>query len=172
MLAEAGNYAAVQRMLQQNPYWYHPYQHLMSSTEALCLQRALSYYSRFPNQQQNVQQNSVINNPTLNVPNISASPTSSSSSSSFSSTSSTSFQQIPGTTSDKNLTVSSNKIQNTITNNNNNNITTNVNNEIINISSNTNNNTCYSKQKVGKHQKTISRSSTPTSFTNATLTVK
>ena len=47
LLAEAGNFAAVQRMLQQNPYWYHPYQNIMSTTEALCLQRALSYYSRF-----------------------------------------------------------------------------------------------------------------------------
>jgi hypothetical protein len=47
LLAEAGNFAAVQRMLQQNPYWYHPYQNAMSTTEALCLQRALSYYSRF-----------------------------------------------------------------------------------------------------------------------------
>lgn len=49
LLAEAGNYAAVQRMLQQNPYWYHPYQNIMSSNEALCLQRAMSYYSRFAN---------------------------------------------------------------------------------------------------------------------------
>jgi len=47
LLAEAGNFAAVQRMLQQNPYWCHPYQNLMSSNEALCLQRALSYYSKF-----------------------------------------------------------------------------------------------------------------------------
>lgn len=47
LLAEAGNFAAVQRMLQQNPYWCHPYQNVMSSNEALCLQRALSYYSRF-----------------------------------------------------------------------------------------------------------------------------
>lgn len=47
LLAEAGNFAAVQRMLQQNPYWYHPYQNIMSTTEALCLQRAMSYYSRF-----------------------------------------------------------------------------------------------------------------------------
>lgn len=47
LLAEAGNFAAVQRMLQQNPYWYHPYQNVMSTNEALCLQRALSYYSRF-----------------------------------------------------------------------------------------------------------------------------
>ena len=47
LLAEAGNFAAVQRMLQQNPYWYHPYQNIMSTTEALCLQRALSYYARF-----------------------------------------------------------------------------------------------------------------------------
>ncbi|RNA31263.1 barH-like 2 homeobox [Brachionus plicatilis] len=49
LLAEAGNYAAVQRMLQQNPYWYHPYQNIMSTNEALCLQRAMSYYSRFSN---------------------------------------------------------------------------------------------------------------------------
>ena len=47
LLAEAGNFAAVQRMLQQNPYWCHPYQNVMSTNEALCLQRALSYYSRF-----------------------------------------------------------------------------------------------------------------------------
>lgn len=49
LLAEAGNYAAVQRMLQQNPYWYHPYQNIMSTNEALCLQRAMSYYSKFSN---------------------------------------------------------------------------------------------------------------------------
>lgn len=47
LLAEAGNFAAVQRMLQQNPYWYHPYQNVMSSTEMMCLQRALAYYNRF-----------------------------------------------------------------------------------------------------------------------------
>jgi hypothetical protein len=47
LLAEAGNLAAVQRMLQQNPYWYHPYQNAMSSNDVLCLQRALSYYARF-----------------------------------------------------------------------------------------------------------------------------
>ncbi len=47
LLAEAGNFAAVQRMLQQNPYWCTPYQNLMSSNEALSLQRALSYYSKF-----------------------------------------------------------------------------------------------------------------------------
>lgn len=47
LLAEAGNFAAVQRMLQQNPYWYHPYQNVMSTTEAMCLQRALAYYNRF-----------------------------------------------------------------------------------------------------------------------------
>lgn len=52
LLAEAGNFAAVQRMLQQNPYWYHPYQNIMSTTEALCLQRAMSYYSRFSNNPQ------------------------------------------------------------------------------------------------------------------------
>lgn len=47
LLAEAGNFAAVQRMLQQNPYWYHPYQNVMSSNEVMCLQRALAYYNRF-----------------------------------------------------------------------------------------------------------------------------
>ena len=47
LLAEAGNFAAVQRMLQQNPYWCQPYHSVMSSNEALSLQRALSYYSRF-----------------------------------------------------------------------------------------------------------------------------
>jgi BarH-like protein len=47
LLAEAGNLAAVQRMLQQNPYWYHPYQNAMSTNDVLSLQRALSYYARF-----------------------------------------------------------------------------------------------------------------------------
>lgn len=69
LLAEAGNFAAVQRMLQQNPYWCHPYQNVMSSNETLSLQRALSYYSRFspngmpagtqPGQQQQQASNSV-----------------------------------------------------------------------------------------------------------------
>jgi hypothetical protein len=47
LLAEAGNLAAVQRMLQQNPYWYQPYQNQMSPNDILALQRALSYYTRF-----------------------------------------------------------------------------------------------------------------------------
>jgi BarH-like protein len=66
LLAEAGNLAAVQRMLQQNPYWYHPYQNVMSSTEALCLQRALSYYTRFS--PMNANGNSTVNNGSVETP--------------------------------------------------------------------------------------------------------
>lgn len=163
LLAEAGNYAAVQRMLQQNPYWYHPYQHLMSSTEALCLQRALSYYSRFPNQPQNPEQNIAVNNSgATSTPNISSSSPSSSSSTSSKSISSDSSPLIsipfpPISITDTTLTVSNN---NTTSNTQ----TTNENDKI------SNNNLYFStKQKQSKNQKTVSRSTTPTSFTSLTV---
>ena len=63
-------------MLQQNPYWYHPYQNIMSTTEALCLQRALSYYSRFTPANGNPVpgQTNTPNASSTPVPNISIAP--------------------------------------------------------------------------------------------------
>jgi hypothetical protein len=117
LLAEAGNFAAVQRMLQQNPYWYHPYQNVMSTNEALCLQRALSYYSRFPTNQNGTTSPAPVSSNNLQISNT---PTIQNYSSSSSSSSSSSPQLNPSSNQDSSspIQTSSFNISNNLNNNN------------------------------------------------------